>query len=177
MLRGIKCLDAWNGYIYWEFYYLRVVKLQGSIWFAGAVIKWVHWDSEVNMRSLCWTEHKSNNPTAKIKWNDTESCSCYVINHQIHEIMLLNMPRVCWNASPCIVNRTLEDVTTVGNNVFDDVHVKPQAFSLRAHNSTRTKSSRHGLEEGFLKQLLRRTWHTHQLEVKFVQHNLITIWW
>jgi len=67
------------------------------------------------------------------------------------------MPGVCWNAGPSIVHRTLEDLTAVGNNVFDDVHVKPQAFSLSAHNSTRTKSSSHRLEEGFLKQLLCRT--------------------
>ena len=70
---------------------------------------------------------------------------------------LQNMPRVCWNTGPRVVHRALEDLTTIGNNVFDYVHVKPQAFGLSAHNSTRTKRSRHRLEERFLKQLLSRT--------------------
>lgn len=60
---------------------------------------------------------------------------------------------ISWNSSPSVVDRTLKDLTTISNDLFNNMHMKPYAFSLGANNSSRSKCFGYCLKEWSLKQV------------------------
>lgn len=79
------------------------------------------------------------------------------------------MPGISRNGCPCIINRALKDLAAIGNNILNDVHVKPYTFCLGTHNSSRTKGLCYRPKEGLLKQFLCGTWDRKRKD-------LLTIW-
>lgn len=69
----------------------------------------------------------------------------------------MSVPWICRNCSPCIVDRAFEYLAAVCNNIFNDMHVKPDALCLSTHNTSRSKSFGNWSKKRLLKKLLCRT--------------------
>lgn len=150
--------------------YLWVVKFQRSFGFIETVIliDLVHRVHKINGRALGGAKHETDNPTALAEqWvlADVLSSNLMWIN-KLTKNEVWNLPWVCGNCGPCIINWAFENLTADGNNIFDDVHMQPDALCLGAHDASGTKSSCYWFKKWLLKKLLRWTWTSIGIKLK-----------